>query len=73
MGDPELIMGSMSAWHLVSFALLAAAVLYPIGRILARMGFSPLWSIVALIPLANLLGVWAVALAPWANDKGQRD
>lgn len=69
MGESAAIMGPLAVWHWITFALLAALVLYPIGRILARIGFSPLWSIVAFIPLTNLFGLWAIAPAPWSGDK----
>lgn len=33
--------------HWVIFAVFIAVVLYPVGRILDRIGFSPFWSVVA--------------------------
>jgi hypothetical protein len=71
MGEPGMIMGYWSIWHWIFFAIFAALVLYPIGRILTRIGFSPFWSIIALIPFANLVGLWVVALAGWPRDVAQ--
>lgn len=71
MGGPDMYMGYWSAWHRVAFAVFAALTLYPIGRILSRIGFSPFWSIVAFVPLANLLGLWIVALVRWPRDGGE--
>ncbi len=71
MGGSEMFMGYWSVWHWIFFAVFVALILYPIGRILARIGFSPFWSVVALIPLANLAGLWVVALAAWPRDKGE--
>ena len=51
--------------HWLWFVVIAAVVLYPTGRILSRMGFSPFWSILAFIPLFNLIGLWIVAFAEW--------
>lgn len=51
--------------HLLMFALVAAVFLYPIGRILSRMGLSPFWSIFAVIPLVNLFLLWVVAFIDW--------
>ena len=51
--------------HWLWFVIGVAVVLYPIGRILGRMGFSPLWSIFAFIPLLNLIGLWMIAFAEW--------
>ena len=58
----------MTAWHLTTFAIFAAIILYPTGRILQRMGFSPFWSVLALIPLMNVIGLWFVALVPWPHE-----
>jgi hypothetical protein len=57
-----------SAWHWIMFAALVALILYPAGRILTRIGFSPFWSVVALIPFANLIGLWVLALTAWPRD-----
>lgn len=53
------------AGHWLWFVVVAAVVLYPTGRILGRMGFSPFWSILAFIPLLNLIGLWIIAFAEW--------
>ena len=69
MGGADMMMGYWSVWHWIVLALFAVLVLYPVGRILSRLGFSPLWSIVALIPVANLVGLWIVALAAWPRER----
>jgi hypothetical protein len=51
--------------HWLMFVVIVALVAYPVGRILKRMGFSPLWAILAFLPLINLLGLWIVALSDW--------
>ena len=51
--------------HWLMFAIIVALVAYPIGRILSRMGYSPLWAILFFFPLLNLLGLWIVALSDW--------
>ena len=51
--------------HWVIFILVVAVVLYPIGRILKRLGLSPFWAVLAFIPLVNLGALWALALAEW--------
>lgn len=71
MGGAEMwMMGDWSVWHWITFAVIVALIVYPIGRILSRIGFSPLWSILAFIPLANIAGLWIVALSVWPRDKG---
>lgn len=65
MGGPDMMFGYWSLWHWVIFILVVALLLYPTGRILRRMGFSPLWSILIFFPIVNLIGLWIVALADW--------
>lgn len=36
--------------HWIWFIVMVAVVLYPAGRILNRLGFSPLWSILVFCP-----------------------
>lgn len=57
--------------HWVIFAVIVAVVLYPVGRILNRIGFSPFWSVLILIPLANLFGLWVLAFSDWPRDRGK--
>ena len=49
--------------------LTIGVLIYPLGRILNRIGFSPLWAILAFIPLVNLIALWALALADWPERK----
>lgn len=51
--------------HWLAFAIMVAIFLYPIGRILGRIGLSPFWSVLALIPLANLIALWLLAFIDW--------
>jgi hypothetical protein len=51
--------------HWITFLVVAVLLLYPIGRILMRIGLSPLWAIVALVPLLNLIGLWLLAFVDW--------
>ena len=60
--------GGWGISHWLVFVLMAAVIVYPDGLILRRLGFSPLWSMLALVPGVNLIGLWVVALA--ANSDG---
>ncbi len=40
------------------FAVFVAAVAYPLGLILKRLGYSPLWAALAFVPVANIIGLW---------------
>lgn len=55
--------------HWLMFAVMAAAILYPIGLILKRLGFSPFWSVLALVPGVNLIALWILALASSTDGK----
>jgi len=55
--------------HWLMFAVMAAAILYPIGLILKRLGFSPFWSVLALVPGVNLIALWILALTSSTDDK----
>lgn len=54
--------------HWLMFVIMATLILYPIGRILGRIGLSPFWSVVALIPFFNLIGLWVLAFTQWPRD-----
>ena len=69
MGAPEMMFGYWSAWHWLVFAVFAGIVAYPVGRRLNRIGFSPLWSILAFVPIVNLVALWIVALVAWPRDR----
>lgn len=57
--------GHWGVGHWVTFTVMAAAILYPFGRILARLGFTPFWAVLALVPIVNVIALWALAFAPW--------
>lgn len=58
--------------HWLFFIALVMAVLYPIGRILSRIGFSPLWSVLVFAPLVNLVALWVVASIDWPVQEDRR-
>jgi hypothetical protein len=67
MYGPDM-MGHWWYWsvsHWIVFIIFVALILYPIGRILGRLGFSPLWSVLTFIPIVNLIGLWVLALSNW--------
>lgn len=66
--DGYAMMGVWGTSHWLIFALFVVIVLYPIGLILRRLGYSPFWSVLALVPIVNLIGLWLVALQ--GNDSG---
>ncbi|MCZ8184035.1 MAG: hypothetical protein O9322_13755 [Beijerinckiaceae bacterium] len=60
---------SWGVGHWVMFAVMAAAILYPVGLILKRLGFSPFWSVLALVPGINLVALWILALTSSVDEK----
>jgi hypothetical protein len=62
-------MGDYGIAHWLLFTVVVVAIVYPIGRILHRLGFSPFWSVLAFIPLVNLLSLWVLAFSDWPSAR----
>ena len=45
----------------------AVVVCIPIGKILGRVGFSGWWSLLAVVPLLNVILLWVFAFTDWPN------
>ncbi|CAG2150780.1 MULTISPECIES: hypothetical protein [Ralstonia] len=58
--------------HWITFAVMAVVLLYPIGRILMRIGLSPFWAILVLVPFFNLIGLWVLAFVEWPRQGSGR-
>lgn len=58
--------------HWLVFAAMAAIIIYPAGRILNRIGFSPFWSVFFLVPFINLIALWILAVVDWPEQKVRR-
>ena len=58
--------------HWLFFIVVVAAVLYPIGRIVSRIGFSPLWSVLVFVPFVNLVALWVLASIDWPEQSDRR-
>lgn len=67
----------MNFWDFVEFGVvlgtIAILTLFPIGRILSRMGYSVWWLLIFVVPLGPIIGLWIIAFANWriadANPK----
>src|SRR5262245_25465596 len=57
--------------HWLLFVVMVAVVLYPLGRILRRLGLSPFWSLLVFIPLVNLVSLWVLAFSDWPAERGR--
>ena len=57
----------------LAIAVMALVVVWPAARICRRLGFPRWLGVLAVIPLANLLLLWFVALSQWPKaDMGPR-
>jgi len=56
----------------VVLALSAVVLIWPVAWICRRVGFSPWLGILIMVPLANLLLLWFVAVAEWPNLPASR-
>jgi uncharacterized membrane protein YhaH (DUF805 family) len=63
-------MAYLSAFH--SFVVIVVLVLYfvPIVKILQKAGYSGWWSLILLIPLANIVMFYVFAFADWPALRG---
>ncbi len=46
---------------------IALVVVLPIGKVLQRIGFSPLFALLLFIPLINIIFLYAIAFRRWPN------
>jgi len=58
----------MSVWHALIVVMYAFLVCFPLARILKRLGVSGWWSLIAIVPLANLIALWVFAYARWPRE-----
>lgn len=61
-------MGSFSIWHWLIAIVWLLAVGLPLSKILRRIGFSGWWTILAFIPIANIIGLWVLAVTAWPKE-----
>lgn len=76
---------STSAWLLAAppalgytiMGLLLTATIGTCGFALARLGRSPLWALVLLVPFASAIGIWILAYCRWrihnSDHAGHKD
>jgi H+/Cl- antiporter ClcA len=53
--------------YLIGLLIIAVIILFPLSKVLRRMGYSGWWAIVFLIPFGALIGLWVLAFAKWPN------
>jgi hypothetical protein len=62
-------MASFSIWHWIILLLVAWIFAYPMAKILQRVGFSGWYALLWLVPLVNIVMLWALAFMKWPSDK----
>ncbi len=60
-------MTGFSLWHWLIVLIWLAVVGFPVAKILGRLGYSKLLTILAFIPLVNLIGLWLLAFGSWSG------
>lgn len=71
MMDHWMWMTGYGLVHLLFFAVMVAVILYPLGRILNRIGVSPFWSVLVFFPLVNLIALWVLAFSDWPVERNR--
>jgi hypothetical protein len=72
MFDNWMSMTGFGPAHWLFFVAMVAILLYPIGRILGRLGLSPFWSLLIFVPVVNLISLWVLAFSEWPLDNKNR-
>ena len=63
-------MGGLSIWHWLIILFLLVGYLLPLWRIVSKAGFSGAFSLLALVPLVNIVMLWVFAFVRWPVEKG---
>lgn len=68
-------MDSFSIWHwlaVLTYISMIAAFVFPCWKIVSKAGYAGAWSLLALIPLVNVIMLWVFAFSSWPNSKDAR-
>lgn len=64
-------MGAFSIWHLL-IVLIGFATVIPAAKALSRVGLSPWWAALSVVPVVGWFALWAFAFAPWPKVDASR-
>lgn len=59
MNEPSVLL------QFIPLIVLLGILVYPVSRILRRIGYSPWLSLLVLIPGVGFIGLWIVAFVRW--------
>jgi len=52
------------------YSLLVALILiWPICKIVSKAGYSGAWGLLVIVPIVNIVALWAFALMDWPNGR----
>lgn len=60
---------SIHLFPIVFLALFLFLSVFPAAKILRRTGHNPLWCVLAIFPVLNLVAFWFFAFKSWPPDK----
>jgi uncharacterized membrane protein YhaH (DUF805 family) len=61
------VMGATGPWQAAVVLAYGLIFIVPVWRILRRIGISGWWSLLALVPVVNVIALWALAFIRWPN------
>lgn len=61
--------GSLGLPELLVVACVAALIVWPATKICAKAGYTPWLGVAIMIPIANILLLWFLALADWPRRR----
>jgi hypothetical protein len=63
------MIGSFGLTELLLLLFVSVLVIWPAARICAKAGYTPWLGVVIVVPGANILLLWFLALADWPKRK----
>ena len=60
---------SIGIWQVIIVLGYLIIVLVPVAKILSRAGFSKWLSVLAIIPIINIVLLWVFAYVSWPNQR----
>lgn len=61
-------MSTLSTWLWLLLIYVIVFVI-PIWRIVSKAGYAGAWSLLALVPLGNVIALWVFAFVRWPHEK----
>ncbi len=61
----------LSLLFLLGTIPVTAFIVYLTSRVTKKAGYSGWWSLIMLVPLANVVAMWVFAFSDWPNLEGE--